>query len=225
MPLLIATDTLPPRIVGREITQQGIELTFDEVVAAEPAAAFLIDGQPVAANKLTDRKFRLPIFPKIGRSYVVTVQPGVTDAVGNATSAAQEFTLTAESGAVRAGDLLSSDVLVNPRAGATRPEGTRFELAADRFSPDGDGQADVLEVTYFTDRPGLRGRVSIFDVEGRLVRELPQAELASGRGQLHWDGTTSDGRLADRGAYVLLIEVYDEQGHSERYKLVAVLAA
>lgn len=113
----------------------------------------------------------------------------------------------------------------NSQARPNGSEGLRFELGSEAFSPDGDGVEDVLEVLYFTDRPGLLGRLTIFDGEGRQVRELERVALLAGEGKMQWDGVTTDGQLARRGAYVLLIEVFDPNGHTERYKLVAVLAA
>ena len=53
--------------------------------------------------------------------------------------------------------------------------------------------------------PGLRRdvpvRVDLYDVSGRRVRTLFDAERSAGRGSVAWDGRLADGRTAASGVY------------------------
>jgi len=99
-------------------------------------------------------------------------------------------------------------------------------LQEDTFSPNGDGQGDVLAINYDFDFIGANTRVSIFDVNGRLIRILQQNTLLDpGPGTLFWDGRDDLNQKADIGPYVILFEVTDQQtGEEKRFKLVTVLA-
>ncbi|MCP9235133.1 lamin tail domain-containing protein [Lewinella sp. JB7] len=99
-----------------------------------------------------------------------------------------------------------------------------FTLESPTFSPDGDGHRDQLAITYRTAVPGTMARVSVFDVEGLPVAQLERVALLAAEGALNWDGTTDNGRLAPPGAYIILVESFDGEGHTHRYKLLAVLA-
>jgi hypothetical protein len=45
------------------------------------------------------------------------------------------------------------------------------------------------------------GRVDLFDVQGRRVRNLVFGELPKGVTVLSWDGRGDDGRVRERGVY------------------------
>ncbi|MBB4077877.1 hypothetical protein GGR28_000478 [Lewinella aquimaris] len=92
------------------------------------------------------------------------------------------------------------------------------------FSPDGDGHDDVLEIAYRTAAPGAMARLTVFDSQGAPVVDLQPTVLLGAEGVLEWNGTDASGRIADPGAYILLVEVFDPNGRTDRYKLLAVLA-
>jgi DNA-binding beta-propeller fold protein YncE len=75
----------------------------------------------------------------------------------------------------------------NPTSGVSR---LRLELPA-----RADGRSE-----------GYRVHARVFDVAGRLVRELPLGSLAPGEHVLAWDGATASGR-ATPGIYVLRLSV------------------
>lgn len=70
-----------------------------------------------------------------------------------------------------------------------------------------------VELPYDLARPGS-ARLAIFDVRGRLVRELAAAELPAGRYRAVWDGTDAAGRAVPSGAYVA--RLVTENARSER---------
>ncbi|MFO7653508.1 MAG: FlgD immunoglobulin-like domain containing protein [Candidatus Krumholzibacteriia bacterium] len=58
-----------------------------------------------------------------------------------------------------------------------------------------------LTIAYDLPVPG-RLRVEVFDLRGRLVRTLMDAEVPAGPGRLSWDGMDAEGRAAASGLYV-----------------------
>lgn len=68
-----------------------------------------------------------------------------------------------------------------------------------------------VELPYDLARPG-RARLAIFDVRGRLVRELVAADLSAGRHRAVWDGTDAAGRAVPSGAYLARLTTEDARG-------------
>jgi flagellar hook assembly protein FlgD len=52
---------------------------------------------------------------------------------------------------------------------------------------------------------GGRTRIALYDVSGREVRVLADAELRAGPQQFVWDGRDSDGRAVASGVYLCRI--------------------
>lgn len=91
------------------------------------------------------------------------------------------------------------------------------------FSPDSDGKDDVLNILYNFDKTGQNCKINIYDSRGRPVRKLVDNEFIGTEGQFSWDGLTDDNQKAGVGIYVIYVEVYDADGHTEQYKKTAVL--
>ena len=87
-----------------------------------------------------------------------------------------------------------------------------FSIATPLFSPDGDGYNDLLDVTYSLENCDMTANVSIYDAAGHLVRHLLRGSLLGCNGDMTWDGTDDNGRRSPRGKYVVVIEVYNENG-------------
>lgn len=99
-----------------------------------------------------------------------------------------------------------------------------IELVNRRFSPDGDGFEDVLQIRYRTDGPGYLAQLQVFDAQGRLVRRLLRNELLAGSGVLKWDGATPEGQKARIGIYVIWMELVHPDGRVQHWKETCVLA-
>lgn len=98
-----------------------------------------------------------------------------------------------------------------------------MEVHPEVFSPDGDGQDDLLNIAYAFDEPGLVANVRIFDSRGRLVRMLVSGELLATSGVVTWDGTTDAGMKAPIGIYIIHMEVFSPNGQVGNYRASAVL--
>ncbi|MEM7369310.1 MAG: lamin tail domain-containing protein [Bacteroidota bacterium] len=94
------------------------------------------------------------------------------------------------------------------------------------FSPNQDGQDDVLAINYQFDFPGGNARISILDSRGRLVKILHQNILLNtGVGTFFWDGTDARQGRAPIGTYIVLFEVVDTSaGIKKVFRQVCVLA-
>ncbi len=103
--------------------------------------------------------------------------------------------------------------------GETEP----FTLSPDIFSPDGDGHNDVLSITYSFPETGYVANISIYDVSGRLIRDLVQNQLLGTNGSYTWNGITNNNEKASIGYYLVYIEVFDLNGKIRQYKKTTVL--
>ena len=73
------------------------------------------------------------------------------------------------------------------------------------FTPNGDGFYDVI--TFFFDNPsGESPIVRIYDIRGRMIRELRDIGLTSAI----WDGLDDMGRMMPLGIYLYQVEVGDK---------------
>lgn len=72
----------------------------------------------------------------------------------------------------------------------------------DPFTPDGDGDRDVLEILL---AQGSVRAITVFDLQGDLVREL-EVVVAGDRAVARWDGTDARGRSVPAGAWVVVAE-------------------
>ncbi len=112
----------------------------------------------------------------------------------------------------------------NSVSGAASPEGAFLELHPDPFSPDGDGREDVLSITV---RPGGTATVTltVYNVQGRPVRELLAGETVGSVTTVSWDGTDDDGRRLHIGRYIVYASARpSDSGEVREDCLVVVLA-
>ena len=94
-----------------------------------------------------------------------------------------------------------------------------FEIEDKVFSPNGDGDKDILQVNYSLESSEYVGNIRVFNEYGKLVKTLLTNELLSSGGIVQWDGRTEDGSLAPLGIYILHIEIYQLDGRREQIKL------
>ena len=97
-------------------------------------------------------------------------------------------------------------------------------LEPQTFSPDNDGFDDVLNINYELDKSGYVASISIFDAEGRKVKDLIKSQLLETKGTISWEGTSDNGLRANSGIYVIFFEMYHPDGETQQFKKAAVLA-
>jgi hypothetical protein len=89
--------------------------------------------------------------------------------------------------------------------------GGYLRLSPRTFSPDGDGDGDLLSVSVEMPEPAVV-RLKIFDINGRPLKTLLDGDLVEERRITFWDGTLKAGRPAPTGLYVILLEARPQGG-------------
>lgn len=80
-------------------------------------------------------------------------------------------------------------------------------------------------ISYQDDQAGSFASVIIYDVDGRVVKQLAQNELLAANGFFTWDGTDESGNKARTGIYVVYFELYNATGEVEIIKETVIVGA
>lgn len=98
-------------------------------------------------------------------------------------------------------------------------------LEYDVFSPNGDGEKDVLPINYKFDIAGGNARVFIYDSQGILVKNVANNILIGPEaGTIFWDGTNNNGERALIGLYVVVFEFQNMgSGKKQAFKKACTL--
>lgn len=99
-----------------------------------------------------------------------------------------------------------------------------FSIAQEIFSPNGDGFRDFLSIQYESPLAGNVANIYIFTLDGLKVRHLVNNQLLSTKGTYLWDGLSDESTNVLPGIYVILCEVFDLNGKTNRYKLKCVVS-
>lgn len=99
-------------------------------------------------------------------------------------------------------------------------------ISPNPFSPDGDGFEDYALIKYKLNSGISQMRVKIFDIKGRLVREIINNQISGSEGTIIFNGYGDDNQRLRIGIYILLIEAVDNRGGTvEKLKAPVVVAA
>lgn len=92
------------------------------------------------------------------------------------------------------------------------------------FSPDNDGRDDIATIQYKTTEPGYIANITIYDANGRPVRNLVKNGTLGLQGYWTWDGLDEKRLKLPVGTYILLTEIFNLNGKKQTFKNVLVLA-
>lgn len=96
-------------------------------------------------------------------------------------------------------------------------------LSAERVSPDGDGYEDVVSVDVFPGGEENVVSVKIFNDRGEEIRRLAERFYAGNGARFIWDGTGEDGRLSEKGLYLITVTVFNSKGEVHHWKKVCAV--
>ena len=99
-----------------------------------------------------------------------------------------------------------------------------IEVTPKVFSPDNDGRDDIATIQYKTTEPGYVANITIYDANGRPVRNLVKNATLSLQGYWIWDGLDDKKLKLPIGTYILVTEMFNLAGKKEVFKNVVVLA-
>jgi hypothetical protein len=93
------------------------------------------------------------------------------------------------------------------------------------FSPDNDGFQDELLIQLKLDNSNYFGSITIYDLSGREVRKLANNDLFGNENLYKWDGVDNNGSKSAIGVYIILFEINNTNGSTEKIKKTCTLAA
>lgn len=99
----------------------------------------------------------------------------------------------------------------------------RIILSSERITPDNDGFEDLLLMDLNLEGTANIVTVTIFDETGTYVKRVAEKLFAGSQATIIWDGTAEDGYPVRTGIYILLIELYNDQGKTKSWKKVCTV--
>jgi hypothetical protein len=102
--------------------------------------------------------------------------------------------------------------------GILESQETVFKIEPEVFTPDGDGQNEATNIQFQMSQNGFVANISIFDVNGRKIRQLAQNQLLSVNGSIEWDGKNDTNEVVPVGYYILLVELFNPTGEKKEFK-------
>jgi spore germination protein YaaH len=92
------------------------------------------------------------------------------------------------------------------------PTVTDVAVSPARFSPNGDGVADGLQVAFSLPRDASAARLDMLNAAGAVVAGTDLGPLSAGAQVATWDGRLTDGSWAPAGAYLPRVTITDALG-------------
>lgn len=96
--------------------------------------------------------------------------------------------------------------------------GDEINVSPEVISPDNDGFEDFAIVSYKLNNIEFVANLRIFDSNGREVNHLVRNETLGTEGFFKWDGTNEAGEKVRTGLYIILIDLFDLDGNTKKYK-------
>ena len=112
---------------------------------------------------------------------------------------------------------------VNSQQQPDAPEKAAFSVEPEVFSPDNDGQSDRVYIFWNLPDPGHIARITVYDAQGRPVRQLARNLLLGNKGNIYWDGLSDTREPSSPGIYVIFIQIFRPEGSVKTLKLPVVL--
>jgi hypothetical protein len=203
---------------GLEVVQDFYSVPFpDRVVALKSLPAYSdAEGCIVLLNETDDVVDELLYSEKMHSGFIVNPEGISLERVNPATPAAERANW--QSAAQDAGWATPTARNSQFNDSESSAHGD-FSLRYRTFSPDGDGYQDVLFIDYNLPDAQYEVSITIYDVQGRVVRELGRNVLLGASGALTWDGTRDNSQRALSGLFIVFIKAYNLNGNVKTYKL------
>jgi len=120
-------------------------------------------------------------------------------------------------------ELITDELLVRVSVGS-RVTGP-LDIHPAVFTPNGDGTNDDAEISYtvlhlLEPSPAA---VDIYDLSGRVVRQLSSTSVQNGRIPLRWDGRDDAGKLLPPGIYLVQVEIRSDSSTEHRIGSVTLV--
>lgn len=97
-------------------------------------------------------------------------------------------------------------------------DGNEVTVTPEVISPDNDGFEDFAIINFELEQQGYVANLKIFDSKGREVNHLVKNETVALNDFYKWDGTDNNGDKVRTGLYIILLDLFDLEGNSKKYK-------
>lgn len=92
------------------------------------------------------------------------------------------------------------------------------------FSPNNDGIDDICLIKYKFETADNIAKIIIFNSFGVKICQLANNTILSTEGFIVWDGSSSEGKIANSGIYVVYIELFNPNtGYKKQHKIPIVI--
>ncbi|MDP4292575.1 MAG: FlgD immunoglobulin-like domain containing protein, partial [Bacteroidota bacterium] len=88
-----------------------------------------------------------------------------------------------------------------------------------------DGKDDNLLIKYKPEKPGSIMTILIYDIKGKLIRQLASNVLLASENTFTWDGLTDNHQKAAAGIYIVYAFVYTASGETRHFKKATILSS
>lgn len=99
-----------------------------------------------------------------------------------------------------------------------------IQLSSEIFTPDHDGQNDVLFIQFPNETKGSLATVTVYNIRGFAVKTILNNELLGFENSVRWSGLDENNQPLPIGHYIIAIEVFDENGNTNRAKKKVTLS-
>lgn len=114
---------------------------------------------------------------------------------------------------------------INSQSGTTESVEGMISINPRVFSPDNDGFDDFLTLNYRFSEPGNVCNITVYDLSGKIIRQLARNLLCGREGYLRWDGLDLMNRKAGSGIYIVLTDTFTLRGKTRRYKNTVIIGS
>ena len=102
--------------------------------------------------------------------------------------------------------------------------GEMFELVNKTFSPNGDGEKDLILLSYNLPKPGFIASINIYSETGHLIKKLTSGELLAAKGLISWNGLNDKDELERIGVYNIVLKAFHADGETIQSVFNCILA-
>lgn len=85
-----------------------------------------------------------------------------------------------------------------------------FSTNTKTLTPNGDGNNDLVVFDFELPVTDVLLTVKIFDINGRMCRELMNNSTVGSKGNILWDGLGNNGNILDNGVYLVCFDGYSQ---------------
>ena len=204
-------ETLAPVDVVHSVEIDGVEVPFEKTDVD--------NGVQISFERILGDRTLQVVFDNIALQYNTVFSGKVSDSrrsdrLPQAIGAGDVAT-----GPLTTGNDLSVTILVGKDLIHT------MDLAPNPFTPNGDTINDELQISYdfinLTDVVPVSVRV--YDLSGRIVKEIYTGLDSSRRYQRTWDGTNNSGDRVAPGIYLVRVEIDTDAGIESRTAVVSLV--